>query len=86
MSLVAHLLGDPNKKYLKKIQPLVDKINQLEKQLLSLSDQELQTKARELKQNIKSNGLEHDLPLAFALVRETSQRRSEEHTSELQSH
>ena len=74
MSLVHHLLGDPNKKYLKKIQVIVDQINQLEKGLIDLSDEQLRKKSEDLREKIQKEGTQRYLPIAFALVRETAKR------------
>ena len=44
MQLLGKLMGDPNKRDLKAIQPLVDKINALEPAMQKLSDEELTAK------------------------------------------
>jgi preprotein translocase subunit SecA len=44
MQLLAKILGDPNKRDLKAIQPLVDEINRFESQMKALSDTELSAK------------------------------------------
>ncbi|GCF10503.1 preprotein translocase subunit SecA [Dictyobacter arantiisoli] len=44
MQLLGKILGDPNKKELKTIQPLVDKIEQFEPEMQKLSDEELMAK------------------------------------------
>jgi preprotein translocase subunit SecA len=44
MQLLGKLLGDPNKRDLKAIQPLIDKINALEPDIQKLSDEELAAK------------------------------------------
>ena len=46
MQLLGKLLGDPNKKELEAIQPLVDKINALEPTIEKLSDEELAAKTK----------------------------------------
>jgi len=69
------LLGDPSKKYIKTIQPLVDKINALEASIQPLSDEELKAKTVEFKERIaKGETLDSLLPEAFAVVREASSR------------
>ncbi|HEY9826946.1 MAG TPA: preprotein translocase subunit SecA, partial [Stenomitos sp.] len=69
------LLGDPNKRKLKKYQPDVVEINLLEEELQKLSDQELQAKTAEFKQRLtKGETLDDLLPEAFAAVREASRR------------
>ncbi len=75
MSIVTKIFGDPNEKVLKKMQPLVEEVNQSEKDYQGLSDDELKKRGQELKQEVK-DGEELDKLLvpAFALVRETSKR------------
>ncbi|MGM0472334.1 MAG: preprotein translocase subunit SecA [Bacillota bacterium] len=70
---------DPNQKELERIQPLVDQINNLEPEISQLSDEELQAKTDEFKDRL-ADGAELDdlLPEAFAVVREASQRVTEE--------
>ena len=67
--------GDPNKRIIKKIQPLVEQTNKLEGELVGLSDFELQNKSKELKSAVQSGrGLDDALPEAFALAREAARR------------
>ncbi len=80
--------SDPNKKIIKKLQPLVEQINGLEGELKALSDFELQNRAKALKSRVQSStspnpslskegeeqNLEEFLPEAFALVREAAKR------------
>src|SRR5689334_11303776 len=49
MQLLGKILGDPNKRDLKTIQPLVDKIEALEPGLQKLSDEELAAKTQEFR-------------------------------------
>src|SRR2546425_7716358 len=49
MQLLGKLLGDPNKRDLKVIQPLIDKINALEPAMQKLSDDELAAKTAEFR-------------------------------------
>jgi preprotein translocase subunit SecA len=49
MQLIGKLLGDPNKREIKAIQPLIDKINALEPSLKKLSDEELAAKTQEFR-------------------------------------
>lgn len=69
------LLGDPNKRKLKRYQPDVVEINLLEDEVKALSDQALQAKTAEFKQRIeKGESLDELLVEAFAVVREASRR------------
>ena len=68
--------GDPNKKNLKKIQPIVDEINELESRFEKFSDQKLKEQTKKFKQEIKeqTKTLNDILPKAFAVVREAAKR------------
>jgi preprotein translocase subunit SecA len=69
------LLGDPNKRKIKKYQPDIVEINLLEDDFKALSDRELQAKTGEFKQRLeKGTSLDDLLPEAFAAVREASRR------------
>ncbi len=75
MSFLTKIFGDPNAKVLKEIQPLVQKINELEASLAPLSNTELQAKTPEFKARLaKGETLDDILPEAFAVVREASKR------------
>jgi preprotein translocase subunit SecA len=79
MSILSKILGDANEKYLKKLQPIIEKINQLESEFEKFSDEQLKEKTKELKQRLNppTGGgatLESVLPEAFASVREAAKR------------
>lgn len=75
MSIFGKIFGDPNIKYLKSIQPLVDKMNGFEQEFSQLSDQGIKEKTGELKKRLENKEtLDGILPEAFALVREASKR------------
>jgi preprotein translocase subunit SecA len=68
-------LIDSNEKELKRLQPLVNRINELEPDLEKLSDGELRAKTDELRARLKSgSSLDELLPEAFAAVREAAKR------------
>jgi len=68
-------LVDSNEKELKKLQPLVAKINELEPEFEKLSDDELRAKTDEFKARLKDGAsLDDLLPEAFAAVREAAKR------------
>ncbi len=74
-SLIRKVVGSKNERELKRIQPLVEKINQREPEMSPLSDDQLRGKAPELKERIgRGEPLEEILPEAFAVVRETAKR------------
>jgi len=68
-------LVDSNEKELKRLQPLVDTINQLEPEFKKLSDDELGAKTAEFKERLsRGSSLDELLPEAYAAVREAAQR------------
>jgi len=69
------IFGSQNERDIKKIRPVVDKINALEPEIQKLSDEELKAKSLEFKERL-NNGekLNNILPEAFACVREASKR------------
>src|SRR3989454_5959480 len=74
-TLVKKFVGSRNDREIKKIQPLVAKINDLEPRLSSLTDDQLKAKTAEFKQRSENGeSLEDLLPDAFAVVRETGKR------------
>ncbi|MEQ9552054.1 MAG: preprotein translocase subunit SecA [Coleofasciculus sp. G3-WIS-01] len=80
--MLKNLLGDPNTRKLKRYQPFVADINVLEEDIRSLSDEQLQGKTAEFKQQLegattdreREELLEDLLPEAFAVVREAAWR------------
>jgi len=69
-------LGDSNEKEIKKLNPLVEKINQLEPDFNVLSDEALKAKTAEFKGRVEQGEKLNDLlPEAFAAVREASKRK-----------
>ncbi|KAK3253820.1 hypothetical protein CYMTET_36948 [Cymbomonas tetramitiformis] len=67
--------GDPAAKTAQKYQPTVDKINALEPQISSLSDDDLRAKTDEFKKRVESGEtLDNLLPEVFAVAREASKR------------
>ncbi len=75
MSLLDKFLGDANERRLKKIESLVNKINQLEPQFESFSNEQLKAKTEEFKERLKKGKTFDDLLVeVFALVREAAKR------------
>jgi preprotein translocase subunit SecA len=67
--------GDSNEKELRRLQPLVDKTNELEADFEKLSDDELRAKTSEFRSRLKDGAtLDELLPEAFAAVREAAKR------------
>ncbi len=66
---------DDNAREIKKLQRLVDEINGLEKEVSSLSDEDLKGKTAHFRQRLdRGETLDDLLPEAFAVVREVSRR------------
>jgi preprotein translocase subunit SecA len=74
MTLFQKLFGS-NEKQLKKLQPIIDRINAMEEATKNLSDEGIKAKTAELKAQLRDGKTCDDiLPEAFALVREASYR------------
>lgn len=75
MGLLQKVFKSYSEKEIKRIMPIVEKINQLEPEMKKLTDSELAGKTAELKQKLASGlSLDDILPEAFAVVREASVR------------
>ena len=74
-NLTSKFFGSSNDRQIKRYNPLVHKINELEDIFIKLSDQELKLKTIDFKEKL-SNGetLDNILPEAFATVREAAKR------------
>jgi preprotein translocase subunit SecA len=73
--LIDKLLGDPNKKAIKKCMPFVEKINVKEQEYIQLSDDELKAKTDEFRARMKDGETEDDLMVeAFAVVKNAARR------------
>ena len=74
-SFFAKIFGSYSDRELKRIEPLVDKIEALDEDMQRLSDEELQYKTVEFKERLnKGETIDDILPEAYAVVRETSFR------------
>ena len=75
MSIFFSLFGDANSRFLKGLQPSVERINALEPDTQKLTDEDFPKKTAELKDRFsKGESLDDLLPEAFALVREAARR------------
>ncbi|MBF0591534.1 MAG: preprotein translocase subunit SecA [Nitrospirae bacterium] len=69
------IFGTKNERELKRIMPLVGRINEFEPAIKSLSDEQLRAKTQDFKARLEdSQGLDDILPEVFAVVREASVR------------
>src|SRR6476620_11579005 len=74
-TLLAKVIGTQNERELKRLQPLVLKINSLESSVRDLPDAMLRGKTAELKERVGHGAsLDEVLPEAFAVVREAGRR------------
>ncbi len=75
MGLFSKVFGTHSENELKRIYPIVDRIEALEPEIEALSDAELKDKTREFKQRLAEGETTDDLlPEAFAVVREAAKR------------
>ncbi len=75
MGLLNKLFGSYSERELKKIYPIVDKIEALDSVCTAMSDEELKDKTREFKERLNSGEtLDDILPEAFAVAREAAWR------------
>ncbi|MCP4692167.1 MAG: preprotein translocase subunit SecA, partial [Desulfobacterales bacterium] len=74
-NLLTKVFGSKNERVLKKLLPVVERINSLEPRAQSLSDDGLRARTAEFKERVdKGESLDDILPEAFAAVREASVR------------
>jgi len=75
MGIFSKIFGSYSEKEVKRVMPIVEKINGLEEEISKLSDEELKNKTIEFKERLsKGETLDDLLPEAFATVREASKR------------
>lgn len=73
--ILKKIFGTKNERELKRLWPIVERINSLEPQIASLSDSQLRSKTDEFRSRIEAGETLDDLlPEAFAVVREVSKR------------
>ena len=75
MGIIEKIFGTHSENELKRIYPIVDRIEKLEPDMKALSDEELRGKTKEFKERLKEGEtLEDILPEAYAAVREAAFR------------
>jgi preprotein translocase subunit SecA len=73
--LLTKVFGSSNERYLKQLRPIVNRINELEKDIQPLDDDSLAAKTVAFKQRVENGEpLDDLLPEAFAVVREAGRR------------
>ena len=74
-SIIKKIVGSKNDRELKRMWPIVEKINSLENTISKLSDDQLKAKTAEFKErHAKGESLDALLPEAFAVCREAGKR------------
>jgi len=85
MAFLSKIFKDPNTKYLKRTQPMIEKINGLESFFGSFSDEQIREKTKEFKTRLsKGENLDDLLPESFALVREVAKRNLQQRHFDVQ--
>ena len=75
MSIITSIFGTHSERELKRIYPIVDKIESLRDEMVALSDEELRSKTDYFKGQLKEGKtLDDILPEAYAVVREAARR------------
>ena len=73
--ILKKIIGSKNERDIKKMRPLVEKINELDESFKSLSDEELQNKTIDFKNRIKNGASLTEIELeAFAVVKNAARR------------
>ena len=73
--ITSKIVGDPNRRYLDRLSPIVEEVNGFAAAQQRLSDEELRAKSASFRDRLESGEtLEDILPEAYALVREASER------------
>ena len=75
-TLLSKVFGTKNEREIKRLLPMVERVNTMESQIASLSDIQLKEKTEEFKRRLDTGETLDDLlPEAFAVVREVSRRK-----------
>ncbi|MBQ9490441.1 MAG: preprotein translocase subunit SecA, partial [Lachnospiraceae bacterium] len=75
MKIVEKIFGTHSERELKRVYPIVDKIEALRPEMMGLSDERLREKTQEFKKRLADGEtLDDILPEAFATVREAARR------------
>ncbi len=75
LDILGFLFGSKQDKDVKKLRPILDRVNSFKDAIHQLSDDELKNKTAEFKERLKNGDtLDDFLPEAFAVVREATHR------------
>ena len=84
-TLLAKIFGNKNERAMRRIRPIVTRINELERGVVSLEDHQIAEKTNQLRERVaKGESLDSILPEAFALVREATKRTINERHYDVQ--
>lgn len=86
MSLIEKIIGTHSEREIKRIKPIVDKIESMRPAMMQLTDEQMKDKTREFKERLANGStLDDILPEAYALVREAARRvlQTEHYTVQL---
>ncbi|MFH1407195.1 MAG: preprotein translocase subunit SecA [Candidatus Omnitrophota bacterium] len=72
--VLAKIIGTQNERLLKKMRPVIERINSFEPDISKLTDAQLRAKTQEFKQRLEKETIDDILPEAFAVVREAGKR------------
>ncbi|HXV36898.1 MAG TPA: preprotein translocase subunit SecA, partial [Myxococcota bacterium] len=75
LGLVKRIFGSANDRLIKRLEPVVERINRLEPALVALADAELRARTAQFRERLEKGETLDDLrPEAFAVVREAAKR------------
>ena len=75
MGLISKIFGTYSEREVKRVMPLVNKINELEQEIEKLTDTELKAKTVEFKERLAKGQTKDDILVeAFAAIREAAKR------------
>ena len=75
MSIVSKMFGTHSERELKRVYPIVDKIESYRPSMMELKDEQLRDKTKEFKKRLEEGQtLDQILPEAYAVVREGARR------------
>mgnify|MGYP001329305157 FL=1 len=74
MGLLSKILGDPNKKIIKDLENIIEKINNSESKFVNLTDDELKKISNDLQSQAAKADIDDLIVDSFALVRESAKR------------
>jgi preprotein translocase subunit SecA len=75
MSILQKIMGDSNAREIKRLEPVIAQINELEAEIKKLSDKDLAAETAKFREQLEAGkSLDDLLPRAFAAVREAAQR------------